>query len=409
MRGSLKKFIIIGITILLLMFSQDSVYGQKTRSMWVWNSANIVSNIINNYGTYRSELFEFCSSPLGNPDHRITHLFFSCRTHVYSNSDNLRDFLIEAVDSGLTIEYLDGDPSWATYNQADGFDRIKKVLEFNDSSKSDNEKIKGIQFDVEPYLLTEARGYQAPYWNVDTMIVWESFVTFLDSCQRMIDSANTDLYFGVAIPRWYENQVGLTELKRLQEKVDYVAIMDYNENASVIINDAANEINNAAELNKKVWIGVETKQVSPETVSFYEEGNVYMESQLSLVNDVYGNNDVFLGFAIHSYDYYRVLPDYPVSVDDEINFNNLDYKLNQNYPNPFNPSTTIEFYLPRNETARLIIYDILGANNKTLVDGQLSKGWHKINFKNDHLPSGIYVYQLSSGNFIQSRKMVLLK
>ncbi len=405
----MNKILIIVLTNILLLFNCSSVYSQKTRAMWVWNSANVVTNIIDNIGNNRNELYEFCRSPHGNPDHRITVLFFSCRAQVYANSNNLRNFLAEASDSGLTIEYLDGDPSWATYKQADGIDRINKVLAFNASSSSDKEKLKGIHFDVEPYLLRQDRGYQPPYWDVDKMIVWESYVTYMDSCQRLIDSAGTNLYFGIAIPRWYENHVGVTELKRLQGKVDYIAIMDYNENSTVIINDAENEINHANELSKKVWIGVETGQVTPETVSFFEEGVTFMESQLNIVNGVYGSDPTFLGFAIHSYKSYKVLQKEPLSLQEETPNNNFSFALNQNYPNPFNPSTTIKFYLPREENVSLKIYNILGSEKEFLVNERLSEGWYDVEFHNKNLPSGIYIYELSTESFFEQKKMVLLK
>lgn len=393
----------------MLLLSSCSVYSQKTRALWVWNSANAVTNIIDNVGNYRSELFEFCRSPHGNPDNRISVLFFSCRTQVYANSNNLRNFIAEASDSGLTIEYLDGDPTWATYKQADGIDRINKVLAFNALASSDKEKIKGIHFDVEPYLLRQDRGHQPPYWDTDKMTVWESYVAYMDSCQRLIDSASADLYFGIAIPRWYENHVGVSELKRLQEKVDYVAIMDYNENSTVIINDAQNEMNHANELSKKVWIGVETGEVSPETVSFFEEGVAFMESQLNIVNDVYGSNQDFLGFAIHSYKSYKVLQNDPLSIGDKVANRKMSLVLNQNYPNPFNPSTTINFYNPKEGNVLLTIYDIVGEVKEILINEVLSKGWYDVNVNKRKLTSGIYIYELSSGNFTERRKMVLLK
>lgn len=383
-------------------------FAQKDRAMWIWNNANQVNIIINNYNNYRPDLFDFCKMPHGDPDHKINVLFFSCREAVYSNSDNLRNFLSEAVDSGITIEYLDGDPSWATYNQDIGFDRINKVIEFNSNTTIESEKLKGIHFDVEPYLLTQARGYQPPYWDTQRMETWESYVNFVDSCQSLIDAADSSLYFGIAIPRWYENHVGVEELKRLQSKVDYVAIMDYNENADVIIRDAENEINNAVELSKKVWIGVETKEVSPETVSFYEEGVSFMESQLDSAYSVYGNNPAFLGFAIHSYRYYKYLKDDPVSVNYEReNPNSL--RLFQNYPNPFNPSTNIKFYLEKSGTASLKIYNIIGEKKESLIDKKLGEGWHEVVFDNKNYPAGIYIYELSSNNYVLRKKMVLIK
>ncbi|MBU0474381.1 MAG: T9SS type A sorting domain-containing protein [Bacteroidetes bacterium] len=384
-------------------------YSQNSRAMWIWNRQNQIYSMIIDYSSYRDNLFEFCSAPHGDPDHRISVLFLDCKSGVYDNQDKLRNFISEASDSGITIEYLDGDPTWATYNRETGFERIQKAIEFNAATLIDKEKIKGIQFDVEPYLLKESRGYMPPYYDVERMVVWNLFVTFVDSCQKIIDSAKTDLYFGIAIPRWYENHVGEEELKRLQEKVDYVAIMDYNENSDVIIRDAENEINNANELSKKVWIGVETKEVTPETVSFFEEGVTFMESQLDSVLNVYGNNPDFLGIAIHSYTYYKSLFVDPVSVD-EINYEIKNgFILEQNYPNPFNPSTKIKFYLDKAGYTSLNIYNILGEQIKSLLDKNIDAGWHELTFNSSKFSSGIYIYELISNNYKSRKKMVLTK
>lgn len=376
--------------------------------MWVWNNSNQVNNILNDYWSARSNLLQFCKSPHGNSDHKISVLFFSCRQAVYDNSDALRDFISELNDSSMILEFLDGDPTWATYNQETGYERIRKVIEFNDSSNSIDEKIKGIQFDVEPYLLKEDRGYQPPYWDTNRTEVWESFVSFVDSCQAIVDSSDTDLYFGVAIPRWYENHVGIDELKRFQSIVDYVAIMDYNERSSVIINDAANEVMHAEELSKKLWIGVETKEVSPETVSFAEEGVAYMEGQLDTVYAVYGENEVFNGFAIHSYAYYRELFFEPVSVKKNDELENR-FILKQNYPNPFNPSTNIEFYIPESQIVKIFINNSLGEIVDVIEEEKYSEGWHKIEFLNKKLSTGIYFYTLLGDQIKISRKMILLK
>ena len=400
----------INLAVLLGLLSLfNIVSAQPERAMWIWNSASQVTNIINDVGSYREDLFNFCKAPHGNPEDKISVLFFSCRQEVYSNSSNLRDFLSVASDSGFTVEYLDGDPSWATYNQETGFDRIRKVFEFNSKAVNHKEKIRGVHFDVEPYLLKQSGGYRSPYWDTEKMTVWNYYVDFTDSCQSLIDSSGNDLYFGIAIPRWYENHVGLEELKRLQEKVDYVAIMDYNEKSSVIINDARNEMNNALELSKKVWIGVETKEVTPETVSFYEEGVTYMESQLDTVFAEYVTNPVFSGFAIHSYRYYKNLRIDPVSVKKNETEIVRDFILNQNYPNPFNPSTIIGFYLTQKDNVTISLYDVLGDKKAVLLNKELIAGWHEVNYTNVDLSSGVYFYELRTDSFLQRKKMLILK
>ena len=86
-----------------------------------------------------------------------------------------------------------------------------------------------------------------------------------------------------------------------------------------------------------------------------------------------------------------------------------DFSLNQNYPNPFNPSTAIVFQLPKESFVTLKVYNILGVEIATLVNEQKPAGVHKINFDASGLTSGLYIYKISTGNFEQTRKMLLLK
>jgi hypothetical protein len=83
--------------------------------------------------------------------------------------------------------------------------------------------------------------------------------------------------------------------------------------------------------------------------------------------------------------------------------------LHQNYPNPFNPSTTITFELERSSYVSLRIYDILGRSVATLVDERLPSGTHSVAWEPHGLPSGVYIYRLSSESSSQSRRTVLLR
>ncbi len=86
-----------------------------------------------------------------------------------------------------------------------------------------------------------------------------------------------------------------------------------------------------------------------------------------------------------------------------------DFVLNQNYPNPFNPNTSIEFSLPAASFVTLKVYNSIGQEVTTLVNGYLNSGIHKVNFNANKLTSGIYFYRLESGKFNAVRKMVLMK
>ena len=86
-----------------------------------------------------------------------------------------------------------------------------------------------------------------------------------------------------------------------------------------------------------------------------------------------------------------------------------EYSLLQNYPNPFNPETTIEYNLPIAGSVSLRIFDVLGREIKTLLQGDQPAGKHSVSFNAAGLSSGIYYYKLQSGTFVQTRKMILVK
>ena len=83
--------------------------------------------------------------------------------------------------------------------------------------------------------------------------------------------------------------------------------------------------------------------------------------------------------------------------------------LEQNFPNPFNPSTTISFTIQADQLVTLKVFNALGEEVTTLVNGNLTKGTHSINFNAAGLSSGFYLYRLESGNQVQVKKMMLMK
>lgn len=85
------------------------------------------------------------------------------------------------------------------------------------------------------------------------------------------------------------------------------------------------------------------------------------------------------------------------------------YELFQNYPNPFNSSTKIEYDLPKSITIRLTVYNVLGKEVKTLVNEKQNAGSYQVEFDGGNLPSGVYFYKLTAGDFTAVRKLVLLK
>ncbi len=90
------------------------------------------------------------------------------------------------------------------------------------------------------------------------------------------------------------------------------------------------------------------------------------------------------------------------------------YILYQNYPNPFNPVTKIKFDIPSNvkrqtSNVKLIVYDVVGKEVQILVNQKLSPGSYDVEFDGSNFSSGIYFYKLEAGNFIETKRMVLIK
>ena len=86
-----------------------------------------------------------------------------------------------------------------------------------------------------------------------------------------------------------------------------------------------------------------------------------------------------------------------------------EIRLNQNYPNPFNPATVISFELPAAGMVTLEVFDMLGRKVTTLASGQFPGGSHQVTFDASHLASGVYLYRIQADNFVQTRKLTLLK
>jgi hypothetical protein len=97
------------------------------------------------------------------------------------------------------------------------------------------------------------------------------------------------------------------------------------------------------------------------------------------------------------------------SVEDDDDLLPTDFGLSQNFPNPFNPSTTIRYAVKERAQVTLVVYDLLGKQVATLVDEVKSPGSYDVSFSGTDLANGVYVYKLTTPDFAETRKMILLK
>jgi|GEM_PF-2783050 len=87
----------------------------------------------------------------------------------------------------------------------------------------------------------------------------------------------------------------------------------------------------------------------------------------------------------------------------------VSYTLSQNYPNPFNPITMFSYTIPERSKVTIKIFDLLGKEVETLLDEERSAGKYDVPWSAEHLPSGVYCYQIQAGKFTDAKKMVLMK
>jgi len=99
----------------------------------------------------------------------------------------------------------------------------------------------------------------------------------------------------------------------------------------------------------------------------------------------------------------------PTSVDGHSDEKVTSYQLKQNYPNPFNPVTTINYQIPELSFVTLKVYDVLGSEVAILVNEEKLIGRYEVEFDGSELTSGIYFYKLQAGDFIETKKMILIK
>ncbi|MFH1525179.1 MAG: lamin tail domain-containing protein, partial [Bacteroidota bacterium] len=111
------------------------------------------------------------------------------------------------------------------------------------------------------------------------------------------------------------------------------------------------------------------------------------------------------------FEYYDLIAEVDATIPTSVDEGSLptDYALFQNYPNPFNPRTVIKFQVPSSKFVKLQVYDMLGREIQTLVDEYKPQGVYEVSFDASSLTSGLYFYKLTAGNFVQTKKLVLLK
>jgi chitodextrinase len=308
--------------------------------MWVWKDND---KIIDPATQAYADFFSFINS------HNIQVVYLYLPVSFFGNSTkvaNLKTFLNTARDQYcLGVEALDGEASWVampgnpyftsgpTTNAATTW--AAQIVSFNNSITGNNAKLIGLQYDVEPYLLSAARGYVdgtgAPLYNPewsDTDIVAKQKISnaFLDMMQAIrAVVAGSGLILDEAPPRWFDTATGLTDadfirtpngtgsitgksvMKHLLDIVDTMTVQDYVVTGAAIYNDGRNELDYAITLGKKIRLGIETEVGYGATTSFGDVPGITCAAMMAELSDAYsriisGNRARgFEGFGIEHY------------------------------------------------------------------------------------------------------------
>ena len=224
---------------------------------------------------------------------------------------------------------------------------------------------------------------------------------------RFGDYIHIDFYGGNIVPVWTDERAGGFDMDIYTATinpivpVELISFSHRIENGKVILDwVTATELNNwgfeiQRSLDNNVFV----------TIGFVE-GNGY-----STTNKYYSYTDESIGGMV----YYRLkqvdyIGSYNYSAVIEVNGVTVStLKLEQNYPNPFNPVTTIKYQVGNDGYVTLKVFNSLGEEVAELVNQFQKAGSHKFIFEGKDLPSGIYVYQLTSGSYGESKKMMLLR
>ena len=202
------------------------------------------------------------------------------------------------------------------------------------------------------------------------------------------------------------NTFGQSTYSNIAQVVVPVELTSFN--ASIKDAGVLLEWTTATEINNMGFEIQRNSSATWETIGFIEgKGTTSEITNYQFFNDLSElNNSINLKYRLKQIDFNGV---FSYSDIVEIEFSPENYSLSQNYPNPFNPSTSISFTITKSTFVTLKIFNILGNEISTLVNQIMPSGRHVLKFDATNLPSGIYLYTITAGEFVDTKKMLLMK
>ncbi|MBN1781220.1 T9SS type A sorting domain-containing protein [bacterium] len=302
--------------------------------------------------------------------------------------------LVNWLQAQYTVEIITGDDINNHFFTADDFRMFDFVFVSESISSSDTEDLKGAPT---PCFYTELWSSK---WDIAGWVPTNTSGTYYEnSKESIITVINGDHPLAAGFSTGTDiivcdgtNDPNGSILTYSVPQVDHIPI-------AVI----------AAEPERVVVMGIE-KGTSLYNAENVNDGSWVSENRVAAVGINATANDFITeeGFQLIQAGINWILED-GTAVGNEANAVADNFSLNQNYPNPFNPCTDIAFTLPEAGQTTLTVYNALGERIAVPVNEKMGRGTHTVRFNADQLPSGIYLYEIRSGQHRQVRKMMLME
>lgn len=279
---------VLGLSLCFLYgFSSEEENGKAT---WLWQVETISEN--------RQGILDFARE---NGVNRLYMRFDMDKPFSY-----YRPFLRAASEQGLAVHAVAGHPKWALESHRERMLQIAKWVKRYNEEADPAERIRGIQLDIEPYLL--------PEWNEQRERIvreWQANIeAFLSEAK-----ADSDLSVTAAIAFWLDQipaagEPGLSLSSWMIRRFDSIVLMAYRDKAegtNGMLELIEEEMQEAEEQGKKVLVAVNMKPMDEPHTTFAEEGSAEMEKQLDILSQSLEQRPAFAGVAIHDYRYWQEL------------------------------------------------------------------------------------------------------
>ncbi|RNB90449.1 hypothetical protein EDM56_08035 [Brevibacillus fluminis] len=286
MKAARLYLCLLGIAMCFLVgFSSPE---KKSKATWIWQAELI--------GKEQQQILTFCKQ------NEINLIYL--RIDQGKPDDDYRAFIRQATANGIEVHAVGGHPTWAL---ASGKSRMlqlaKWVKRYNEQADSD-ERIKGIQLDVEPYMLKQWETDQE-----DVLVQWQANVkAFMKEA-----GAESDLQIGTALAFWLDeipapNQPDMSMGKWMISQFDTVTIMAYRnelDGRNGILSLVEKEMSDADELHKPAIIAVNMKKMNERHTSYADVGAAEMNRQLAQLPQEMAAHPSFAGTAVHDFRYWK--------------------------------------------------------------------------------------------------------